>query len=210
LRAENSATSAVVTLSVAVAMGGHWLAAGGSVPLAVLPQLAALAGACWLLGEFLAGRRLVSVGVLAAVQLIVHLALGSSRHDAQAMEMPAGHRHMHDSMPSPMPMPMPMPMTADEPAGHSGITDALTMTASHLLALLTAVSLLGRAHQWMQRIRRILARLVPELPAGLVPVPAVGRLLAVVPGRVPVARRWLPSNVSRRGPPSIADLTASS
>lgn len=184
-------------------MGGHWLVAGGSVPLAVLPQLAALAGVCWLLGEFLAGRRLVSVAVLAAVQLFVHLALGSSGH-AQAMEMPAGHSDLHDSM------PMPMPMPASEPVGQGGITDALTMTASHLLALLSAVALLGRAHEWMQRIRRILARLVPELPAGLVPVPAVGRLVAVVPGRVPVGQRWLPSNVSRRGPPSIAVLTASS
>jgi hypothetical protein len=203
LRAEASATSAVVTLSVGVAMGGHWLA-GGSVPLAVLPQLAALAGACWLLGEFLAGRRLVSVAVLAAVQLFVHLALVSSRANAQAMEMPAGHSHMDDSM------PMPMPMPADESAGHSGITDALSMTAAHLLALLTAVALLGRAHRWIQRIRRILARLVPELPVGLVPVPTVGRLLAVVPGRGPVAQRWRPSNVSRRGPPRIAVLTASS
>jgi hypothetical protein len=185
-------------------MGGHWLVAGGSVPLAVLPQLAALAGACWLLGEFLAGRRLVSVAVLAAVQLFVHLALGSTHPNAQAMEMPAGHSHMDDSM------AMPMAMPATEPAGHGGITDALTMTASHLLALLTAVALLGRAHQWMQRIRRILARLVPELPAGLVPVPTVGRLLAVVPGRVPVAQRRLPSNVSRRGPPLVAVPTASS
>jgi hypothetical protein len=197
-----------VTLSVAVAMGGHWLVAGGSVPLAVLPPLAALAGACWLLGESLAGRRLVSIAVLAAVQLFVHLALDSTRHDAQAMEMPAGHSHMDDSMS--MPMPMPMPMSATDPAGQGGVTDALVMTVSHLLALLTAVALLGRAHQWMQRIRRILARLVPELPAGLVPVPTVGRLLAVVPGRVPVAQRWLPSNVSRRGPPLIAVLTASS
>jgi hypothetical protein len=204
LRAETSATSAVVTLSVAVAMGGHWLVAGGSVPLAVLPQLAALAGACWLLGELLAGRRLASVAVLAAVQLFVHLALDSTLHDAQAMEMPAGHSDVHDSMATPMPMP------ATDAAGHGGITDALTMTASHLLALLTAVALLGRAHQWTRRIRRILARLVPELPAGLVPVPAVGRLVAVVPGRVPVGQRWLPSNVSRRGPPSIAVLTASS
>jgi hypothetical protein len=204
LRVESSATSAVVTLSVAVAMGGHLLVAGGSVPVAVLPQLAALGGACWLLGEFLAGRRLVSIAVLAAVQLFVHLALGSTPHNAQAMEMPAGHSDMHDSM------AMPMPMPASEPAGQGGITDALTMTASHLLALLTAVALLGRAHQWTQRIRRILARLVPELPDGLVPVPTVGHLPAVVPGRVPVAQRWLPSNVSRRGPPLIAALTASS
>jgi hypothetical protein len=174
----------------------------GRFPLAVLPQLAALGGACWLLGEFLAGRRLASVAVLAAVQLFVHLALDST--SAQTMEMPAGRSHMQDSM------AMPMPMPATEPAGHGGITDALTMTASHLLALLTAVALLGRAHQWMQRIRRILARLVPELPAALVPVPTVGRLLAVVPGRMPAAQRWLPSNVSRRGPPLIAVLTASS
>ncbi|HEY0693527.1 MAG TPA: hypothetical protein VGD71_31365 [Kribbella sp.] len=200
MRDETSATSALVTLSVAVAMGGHWLVAGGSVPLAVLPQLAALAGACCLLGEFLAGRRVLSVAVLAAVQLFVHVALDSSDHNAQAMEMPAGHSHMHDSMAMQMPMP----------TRQGGITDALSMTASHLLALLTAVALLGRAHQWTQRIRRILARLVPELPAGLVPVPTVGRLLAVVQGGVPVAQRWLPSNVSRRGPPLTAVLTASS
>jgi hypothetical protein len=206
VRGESSATSAVAALSVLVAVGGHWLVAGGSVPLTVLPQLAALAGACWLLGEFLAGRRLVSVGVLAAVQLFVHFALVSARHGAQAIQMPAGHSHMDDSMA----MPMPMPMPADGSAGHSGITDALSMTASHLLALLTTVALLGRAHQWVQRIRRILARLVPELPVGLVPVPTVGRLLAVVPGRRPVAQRWPPSNVSRRGPPPIAVLTASS
>jgi hypothetical protein len=118
LRAESSATSAVLTLSVAVAMGGHWLVAGGSVPLAVLPQLAALAGACWLLGEFLAGRRLVSVAVLAAVQLFVHLALGTTRHTVHAIQMPAGHSNMDDSMAMPMPMSMPMPAT--EPAGRVG------------------------------------------------------------------------------------------
>jgi len=49
LRAETSATSAVLTLSVAVAVAGHVLVSGGSVPLAVVPQLLALAGACWLL-----------------------------------------------------------------------------------------------------------------------------------------------------------------
>jgi hypothetical protein len=194
----------VVAVSVAVALGGHWLVAGGSVPLAVLPQLAALAGVCWLLGEFLAGRRLVSVAVLAAVQLFVHFALGSGRHDARAMEVPAGHSDVHDSM------SMSMSMPAVGSAGLGGVTDALMMTASHLLALLIAVVLLGRAHRWVQRIRWMLARLVPELPVGLVPVPTVGRLLAVVPGRVPVVRRWLPWNVSGRGPPLIAVLTASS
>jgi methionine-rich copper-binding protein CopC len=56
LRAGTSATSAVAALSVAVAMGGHLLVAGGPVPAATVPQLAALAGACWLLGEYLAGR----------------------------------------------------------------------------------------------------------------------------------------------------------
>jgi hypothetical protein len=142
LRAGSSATSAVATLSVAVAMGGHVLVAGGPVPVATVPQPA----------------------------------IGS----------------------------------ATRAATHGGMIDALTMTAAHLAALLIAVALLSRAHQWTQRIRRILARLLPQhLPAGLMLVPAAGRLVTAVPGRLPMAQRWLPSNVSRRGPPAFA-CTASS
>jgi hypothetical protein len=196
LRAETSAPSAVVTLSVAVAVAGHVLVSGGSVPLAVVPQLLALAGACWLLGEFLAGRRAPSIAVLAGVQLVVHLNLDSAhRAPAAAMEMPAGHSPMHD-------MPMPMP-PATEPPMHMGFSGALTMAAAHLLVLLAGVVLIGRAHDWAARVLRILARLVPEFPAGLIVVPAVGRMLSAVPELPHRTRRWLTSNVSRRGPPAV-------
>lgn len=196
LRAETSAPSAVVTLSVAVAVAGHVLVSGGSVPLAVVPQLLALAGACWLLGEFLAGRRAPSIAVLAGVQLVVHLSLDSAhRAPAAAMEMPAGHSPMHD-------MPMPMP-PATEPPMHMGFSGALTMAAAHLLVLLAGVVLIGRAHDWAARVLRILARLVPEFPAGLIVVPAVGRMLSAVPELPHRTRRWLTSNVSRRGPPAV-------
>ncbi|HEU4948664.1 MAG TPA: hypothetical protein VFT31_16065 [Kribbella sp.] len=87
--------------------------------------------------------------------------------------------------------------------GHGGVTSALAMSAVHLGGLLAAVALLGRAHRWAQRIGRILARLVPELSATVVPVPAVGRLLSDIPDVRSVAARWLPSNVSRRGPPPM-------
>jgi hypothetical protein len=195
LRADTSATSAVVTLSVAVAVAGHVLISGGSVPPAVVPQLIALAGACWLLGEFLSGRRGMSIAVLAGVQLFVHLTLNSAHKiPAAAMNMPAGHSAMHD-------MPMPMP-AATEPM-QMGITGTLTMAAAHLLVLLAGVALIGRAHDWAARVLRILARLVPELPAGLIVVPAVGRVLSAGPELPHRAQQWLTSNVSRRGPPAV-------
>ncbi|WP_157979742.1 hypothetical protein [Kribbella monticola] len=197
MRAETSATSAVVTLGVAVAVGGHVLVSGASVPLAVVPQLLALAAACWLLGEFVAGRRAQAVGVLAAVQLVVHLTLNSTHSEpvAQAHEMP---------MDMAMPMDMPMPGATESPA-HS----ALTMTATHLLALLAGIFVVGRAHDWAVRVLRILARLVPELPGGLVVVPAARRPLTAVP-EPSLTQRWLNSNGSRRGPPVGHVLFASS
>jgi hypothetical protein len=196
LRAETSAPSAVGTLSVAVAVAGHVLVSGGSVPLVLAPQLLALAGACWLLGEFLAGRRALSIAVLAGVQLVVHLSLDSvHRAPAAATDMPTGHSQMPD-----MPMPMPMPT---EPPMHMGFSGALTMAAAHLLVLLAGVVLIGRAHDWAARVLRILARLVPEFPAGLIVVPAVGRVLSAVPVLPHRTRRWLTSNVSRRGPPAV-------
>jgi hypothetical protein len=194
LRAETSATSAVVTLSVAVAVAGHVLTSGGSVPLAVVPQLLALAGACWLLGEFLAGRRGLSIAVLAGVQLVVHLTVDSAHGaPAAAMEMPAGDSQMHD---------MAMPATTGPPM-HMVFSGALTMGAAHLLVLLAGVVLIGRAHDWAARVLRILARLVPELPAALIVVPAVARVLSAVPELPHRTRRWLTSNVSRRGPPAV-------
>ncbi|MFC6162798.1 hypothetical protein [Kribbella jiaozuonensis] len=83
---ESRTTSVVAALSVAVAVVGHVLVGGGGVPLDVVPPLAALAGACWLLGEYLAGERLLTALVLAAVQLFVHVTLDSaSMHDGMAM-----------------------------------------------------------------------------------------------------------------------------
>jgi hypothetical protein len=177
VRAETSATSAVVTLSVAVAVAGHVLVSGASVPLAVVPQLLALAGVCWLLGEFLSEE--LAVVALAAVQLIVHFTLNSS-HQAQG----------HD---------MSMPM-ATEPM-HMTVGGTLAMSVAHLVALLAGVGLIGHAHSWATRVLRILARLVPELPVmALIVVPVIRRLLTAVP-EPRLTQRWLNSNGSRRGPP---------
>lgn len=83
---ESRTTSVVAALSVAVAVVGHVLVGGGGVPIGVVPPLAALAGVCWLLGEYLAGERLLTALVLAAVQLFVHVTLDSaSMHDGMAM-----------------------------------------------------------------------------------------------------------------------------
>jgi hypothetical protein len=190
LRAETSATSAVVTLSVAVAVAGHVLVSGGSVPLAVVPSLLALAGACWLLGEFLAEERALAVAVLAAVQLLVHLTLM-----APMAQEPVADVHE---------MPMATGQTAN-----AIITGAAAMAAVHLAALLAGVVVIGRAHGWASRVLRILARLVPELPAGLIVVPAIRRLLTVVP-EPRRTQRWLNSNGSRRGPPAGLVLSTSS
>lgn len=226
MRAEASATSTVAALSVAMAAVGHTLVAGGPVPTSSLVPLIALTGACWLLGDHLAGRLRMSVAVLAGVQIIVHLMLGATpHHDATSAagstsgtptttsatttaaltQQPVGHSHGHQHSHGATAGPASSPS-----AGQSGLADALTMTVAHLGALLVAVVVLARAHGWVARIRRILGRLVPELPAGVVPVPSVGRLLTRIPGREPVAQRWLPSNVSRRGPPALAAVTASS
>jgi len=182
----------VATLSVAVAVAGHVLA-GGSASLASVPQLLAIAAVCWLVGEFVAGRRLLSIGLLAGAQLLVHLTLDSTH----AAPMPASHSSMHGHHHAPG-MTMPQPAAPVQ----SGLTDALTMTAAHLLVLLASVALISGAHRWVQRVLRILARLVPRLPAPASAVPAVGTPLAGAeqPQR---AERWLSSNVSRRGPPSL-------
>lgn len=75
---ESRTTSVVAALSVAVAVIGHALVGGGGVPLGVVPPLAALAGVCWLLGEYLAGERVLTALVLAGVQLFVHVTLDSA------------------------------------------------------------------------------------------------------------------------------------
>ncbi|MEV5966254.1 hypothetical protein AB0L70_31085 [Kribbella sp. NPDC051952] len=144
---ESSTTSVVAALSVAVAVVGHVLVGGGTVPLGVLVPLAALAGVCWLLGEYLAGERLLTVLVLAGVQLFVHVTL--------------------DAVHPPMDHEMAMP---------SGVGSSLFMTGTHLAVLLAGVLAISRAHRWVHRVTRAFARLLPRLPIVHV-VPRVGAVL---------------------------------
>jgi hypothetical protein len=184
LRAEGCATSAVAALSVVVAVLGHVLAGGGSVPLGVVPPLVALMGVCWLLGEYLADERLLSGLVLFGVQLFVHVAMDAA-HQPTAM-----HHAGHESMPMPR-----------------GISGNLFMTAAHLVVLLAGVLLISRTHHWAQRIVRILARLVPQLPKAPFPVRRYAAVLPAVPAPR-LLRQWLRANVSRRGPPPARVLSA--
>jgi hypothetical protein len=182
LRAEGSATSVVAALSVVVAVVGHVFAGGGAVPLGVVPPLLALMGVCWLLGEYLAEERLLSALVLAGVQLFVHVTLDAA-HQPTAMH--------HESMPM-----------------SRGICGSLFMTAAHLVALLAGVLLISRTHHWAQRVVRILARLVPQLPGAPFPVRRYAAVLLAVPSQPRLLRRWLSSNVSRRGPPVFRMIPA--
>jgi hypothetical protein len=168
---ESRTTSVVAALSVVVAVVGHALVGGGGVPLGVVPPLAALAGVCWLLGEYLAGERLLTGLVLAGVQLFVHVTLDSVT--------------MHHGM---------------------SIQSSLMMTATHLGALLAGVLALGRAHRWVHRVRRVFARLLPELP-----VPRAVLVVRAVPG---FCASWTPTSsrlgtsVSGRGPPGVRVIAA--
>jgi hypothetical protein len=74
--------------------------------------------------------------------------------------------------------------------------------------LLLGVALVSQTHRWVQRVVRILARLVPQLPASAVAVPGVRAALPGVPERPQLTQRWLTSGVSRRGPPQYGVLTA--
>jgi hypothetical protein len=206
LRAETSATPAIATLSVAVAAAGHVLA-GGSASLAVAPQLLALAAIAWSLGEHLSGRRWWSVGLLATLQLTTHLTLEAGhRTVAPAVAAPMDHATMsHSSMHDMAGMSMPEPI----PAAHNGLTDALTMSAAHLLVLLLGVALVTQAHRWVHRVAGILGRLVLRLPAAPVGLPGVRAVLGGVPEVPRLAQRWLVSGMSRRGPPECGVLAAS-
>jgi hypothetical protein len=188
LHAESTATSGVLALSVGVAVVGHALA-GGAVAPGVLPQLLALAAACWLLGPHLAGRRDWAVVALAAIQLFAHFALDSA-HPA-------------------VPMASDHAMTGHGTAtmAHGGIAGSLTMATAHLVVLLVGVGLIDRTHQWVLRVRRIVARLVPVLPVPVVALPVAGRALGVTRAAPRPRQRWSTSNVSRRGPPGVRDLS---
>ncbi|MEV6282055.1 hypothetical protein [Kribbella sp. NPDC051770] len=156
----------MLTLSVGVAVLGHAIA-GGEVMVTALPQLLALAAACWLLGDHLAGRQELAIVVLAAIQLVVHFSLDSAHH------------MMHSG----------------------GAAGSLTMATAHLVVLLVGVGLIDRTHQWVTRVRRIVARLVPALPATVVSIPGLKRAPGVVRAAPAYGQHWLTSSVSRRGPP---------
>ena len=175
---ESSATSVVAALSVVVAVAGHVLVGGGTVPLGVLPPLAALAGVCWLLGEYLAGERLLSAFVMAVVQLFVHVTLDSA------------HPPMHHDMAMPQ-----------------GIVGSLLMTATHLSVLLAGVLAVSRAHHWAYRVLRILARFLPLLPVVYL-VRRTARPLLALPSQPGLIGGWLTSTVCLRGPPVIRVATA--
>ncbi|WP_410785388.1 hypothetical protein [Kribbella sp. C-35] len=162
---ESRTTSAVAALSVAVAVVGHALVGGGGVPLGVVPPLVALAGVCWLLGEYLAGELLLTGLVLAGVQLFVHVALDSVT--------------MHHGM---------------------SIASSLLMTATHLGALLAGVLAIGQAHRWVHRVRRVFARLLPELPV-LRPLRHVATASGIFSSWILIGSR-LGTSTSGRGPPA--------
>lgn len=182
MHAESSATPVVAALSVVVAVAGHALA-GGAVSLQLVSPLLALTAVCWLLGEYLAGERALSVVVLAAIQLFVHVTLDAA-HEPMAMPM-------HDGG---------MPQ---------GIGGSLVMTAAHLTVLLAGVVAITGAHRWVRRVLRIVARLLPRLPI-LTPVRRYAAVLLAVPPSPRLVQRWLTSNVSRRGPPVLPAIPAMS
>lgn len=145
---ESSTTSVVAALSVAVAVVGHALIGATAVPLSMLVPLAALAAVCWLLGEYLAGEPLLTVLVLACVQLFVHVTL-------DAAHQPMGHE-------------MAMPR---------GIGGSVLMAAAHLAILFAGVLAISRAYRWVHRVLRVFARFLPRLPVVHV-VPRIAATLA--------------------------------
>lgn len=175
---ESSATPVVAALSVVVAVAGHVLA-GGVLPLWAVSPLLALTLVCWLLGEYLAGERLLTVLVLGGIQLFVHVTLDSA------------HPMAHDSMAMP----------------HQGVGGSLLMTAAHLSVLLAGVLAISRAHRWVYRVLRIFARLIPQLPA-VHPVSLSAPTLPAPATPPRLIGAWLTSNVCLRGPPVVRVIPA--
>ncbi|HET6989596.1 MAG TPA: hypothetical protein VFI00_23415 [Kribbella sp.] len=170
---ESSTTSVVAALSVVLAVVGHALVGGGTVPLGVLVSFAALVGVCWLLGEYLAGERLLTALVLAGVQLFVHVTLDAS------------HQPMHHELAMPR-----------------GVGGSLFMTAAHLSVLLAGVLAISRAHRWIHRVLRVFARFLPRLPVVHV-VPRIASTLLALTSPPQLVGAWLTSNVCLRGPPVV-------
>jgi hypothetical protein len=99
-------------------------------------------------------------------------------------------------------------VTLDSVSMHHGMSlgSSLMMTATHLGALLVGVLAIGRAHRWVHRVRRVFARLLPELP---VPRP-VRRIAAehVFSGAWRPTGSRLGTSVSGRGPPGVREIPA--
>ncbi|TDD29020.1 hypothetical protein E1218_05475 [Kribbella turkmenica] len=151
--AESRAPSVVAALSVVVAVVGHVLAGGGPVPLDVIAPLLALTSVCWLLGEYLAGERLLTALVLAGVQLFVHVTLAASH---------TGHEGMHTEGNSSLLMP----------AAH------LAVLFAGVLAIGRAHRWIHRVARTFARLLPRLPTLTPVLRSVTVPtVPSPPRLL---------------------------------
>ncbi|TDW87499.1 hypothetical protein EV137_5579 [Kribbella pratensis] len=81
------------------------------------------------------------------------------------------------------------------------IASSLMMTGTHLGALLAGVLLIGQAHRWVHRVRRVFARLLPELPMSR-PVRRVDAEHVFFAAWTPSGSR-LGTSVSGRGPPGV-------
>ena len=85
---------------------------------------------------------------------------------------------------------------------HGGAAGSLTMATAHLIVLLVGIGLVDHTHQWISRVRRIVARLVPALPAPMVAI-MVGRGGPRAVRSTPSYRQHRStSSMSRRGPPA--------
>lgn len=151
--AESRTPSVIAALSVVVAVAGHVLAGGGPVAARVVAPLLALTGVCWLLGEYLAGERLLSGLVLAAVQLFVHVTLDAAH---------PGHATMHRGL-----------------SGSLFMTGAhLAVLLVGVLAISQAHRWIHRVARIFARLLPQLPVLIPVLRCAAVPaVPSPPRLL---------------------------------
>lgn len=84
----------------------------------------------------------------------------------------------------------------------SGVGASVLMTFTHLAALGLGVLAVGRAHEWGRRVAGILARLWPVVPSITVVRP-LSAVLVAGEAAPRIVRRWVGSNVSRRGPPVV-------
>jgi len=99
-------------------------------------------------------------------------------------------------------------VTLDSVSMHHGMSlaSSLMMSATHLGALLAGVLAIGRAHRWIHRVRRVFARLLPEVPVPR-PVRRVAAEHVFFAAWRPTGVR-LGTSVSGRGPPGVRAVAA--